>query len=138
MASTTSIVVRIAVSGVRSSCAALATNRYSLGAEFPYYAVAPVGIASTNSRMYVAWGNPVAGTANPEDSFFTSVDFSAPRAVGTTAKASSGDDVPWGIIGGGIALMLGGLILVGLRQQQTETGRPLPEKEKVGSGAASD
>jgi hypothetical protein len=109
----------------------------SLGAEFPDFAVAPVGIASTNSRMYVAWGNPVAGAppATPEDSFFTSVDFSAPGAVGTTAKAS-GDDVVWGIIGAGIALLLGGLILVGVRQRQLDAARPLPEKERVGSGAA--
>jgi hypothetical protein len=111
----------------------------SLGAEFPDFAVAPVGVASTNNQMFVTWGNPVAGAppATPEDAFFTAVNFSAPAAVGTTASSSStGTNVLWAIIGAALALMLAGLILVG-RQRQADSRSLESEKEKVGSGSGS-
>ena len=110
----------------------------NLGAEFPDFAVLSVGVASTNARMFVAWGNPVAGAppATPEDAFVNSVDF-APTATATTSTTtSSGTKAAWAIIGAGIALVLAGLFLVfTLRQPQT---RPAQQKEKVGSGASSD
>lgn len=110
----------------------------NLGAEFPDFAVLPVGVASTNARMFVAWGNPVAGSppATPEDAFVNSVDFAPTAVASTSTKTSSGTKAAWAIIGAGIALVLAGLFLVfTLRQPQA---RPAQEKETVGSGAASD
>ena len=113
----------------------------SLGAEFPDYAVLPVGIASTNSKMYVAWGNPVAGAppATPEDSYFTAIDFSPIGAVATTSSTSSGTKAAWAVIGAGIAFALAGLILVFTRRREIRRPSvPEPEKETVGSGAPFD
>ena len=112
----------------------------NLGAEFPDFAVLPVGVASTNAQMFVAWGNPVAGAApaTPEDAFFNSVNFAPTATASTSTATSSGVKAAWAIIGAGIALVLTGLFLVfTLRQGQTRRA-PEMEKEPVGSGAASD
>jgi hypothetical protein len=102
----------------------------SLGAEFPDFAVLPVGVASTDRQMFVAWGNPVAGSppATPEDAYFTAVDFSAPGAAVTTSTNSTGDNVLWAIIGASVGLALGGLMMVFVRRR--EAGVRIPEREK--------
>ena len=111
----------------------------SLGAEFPDFAVLPVGVASTNSQMFVAWGNPVAGAppATPEDAYFTAVDFSPPGATVAKSTTSSGDKAAWGGIGAGAAFLLAGLILVLTRRRQPDYYLPVPEEEPAESKVAS-
>jgi hypothetical protein len=109
----------------------------SLGAEFPDFAVLPVGVASTNAQMFVAWGNPVAGSApaTPEDAFVNSIDFSAPNAATIVrSSTSSGNKAAWGVIGAGAAFLLAGLILVITQRRQPGVRVEEAEKEKVGSG----
>ncbi len=84
------------------------TINSDLGVEFPDFADGPVGIASTKSHMYVAWGNPAAGTGNPEDSYFNAVDITAPAST----TSSGVDNALWGIIGGGSGLLIAGLALL--------------------------
>ncbi|MGH9127517.1 MAG: sialidase family protein [Acidimicrobiales bacterium] len=87
------------------------TINSNLGVEFPNFADGPVGISSTNSSMYAAWGSPAAGTpaGSPEDSYFNAVNLSAPVA---TAAPSTEHNALWGIIGGGSGLLLAALLLL--------------------------
>lgn len=84
----------------------------TLGVEFPNAADGPVGVASTNSSMYVAWGSPAAGTAaeSPEDSYINAVNFTSP--VAAPPAPSAYHNTLWGIIGGGAGLLLAALLLL--------------------------
>ncbi|HWE70787.1 MAG TPA: hypothetical protein VG205_10505, partial [Acidimicrobiales bacterium] len=88
----------------------------TLTAEVPDAANGPVGVASTNQAAYATWGNPAPGgdAGQPEDAYFTRADFTSPLSGGTSGNSTS-RNVLWGLIGGGSALILAGLVLVGTR-----------------------
>ncbi len=88
------------------------TINSTLGVEFPNFADGPVGVASTNSSMYVGWGSPAGGTpaGSPEDSYFNAVNFSSPEPP--AAAPTAYHNTLWGIIGGGGGLLLAAVLLL--------------------------
>lgn len=95
----------------------------------------PMGIASTNSAGYIAWSDARAtvGENEAEDAYFSRVRFTPVAELGATGTSSGANKLSWGIAGAGMALGVGGLLLLLF----LKTGRSAPAASRAATARSA-
>ncbi len=91
----------------------------------------PIGVASTNDMTYFAWADSRAGGPDfdAEDTYFTRVRHAFGEPV-TSAPAPGPSRILWSLVGAGVALALGGVVLVA-GTRMARRGAPAAERATV-------
>lgn len=86
----------------------------------------PIGIASTNGAVYVAWSDSRATTDenDAEDVYASRLRFAGVPELGASTS-TGGDGLLWGVVGAGAALAAGGLVLLLFRRTASGSGVPV-------------
>lgn len=87
----------------------------------------PIGIASTDNAAYLAWADSRATVDEneAEDAYMARVRFTGVTQLGASTTTPGSTKLSWAVIGAGLALALGGLVLI-LGGRRGATVQPEP------------